>query len=69
MTAAAHGTDGSRLRTFLRNRFAKIREINRKYAVPRIRTRGLVSLALLFLRLYLIVLIGILFFKFATLLA
>jgi len=69
MTAAVHGTDGSRIRTFLRNRFSKIREINRKYAVPRIRTSGTVSLALLFLRLYLIVLIGTLFFKFATLLA
>ncbi|VVB65870.1 Uncharacterised protein [Candidatus Gugararchaeum adminiculabundum] len=46
----------------------KVREINRKYATPRIRmTRG-VKIALLFLRLYLILLVLLLGYKFVTLL-
>ncbi len=46
--------------------FSKIREINEKYRVPHVKmTRG-VKFALLMLRIYLLVLIGILFVKFFT---
>ena len=48
--------------------FSTVREINKKYAKPRIKmTRG-VSFALLALRIYLLVLVGLLFYKFITLL-
>ncbi|MEI8230464.1 MAG: hypothetical protein WCG83_05020 [Candidatus Peregrinibacteria bacterium] len=47
-------------------RFQKIREINRRYAKPRIHTSPGVSLALLFLRLYLIFLVAVLCYKFVT---
>lgn len=56
-----------KLGTLFQIRFAKIREINARYAHPRIRTRRVVSLALLFLRFYLFVIIAILFYKFFTL--
>ena len=58
----------NRLRRFLRSRFVKIREINRKYAKPRIHMTRMVKLVLLMLRLYLLLLVGILFYKFYTLL-
>jgi hypothetical protein len=46
--------------------FARIREINEKYRVPHVKmTRG-VKFALLCLRIYLLALIAILFFKFFT---
>ena len=49
--------------------FSRIREINRKFSVPHVKmTRG-VKLALLLLRIYLLLLIAILFFKFFTLVA
>jgi hypothetical protein len=49
--------------------FSRIREINTKYRVPHVKmTRG-VKLALLLLRVYLLALIAILFFKFFTLVA
>lgn len=68
MTAALHEPLRLRLKTLLRNRFSKIREINQRYARPRIKTSGGVAFALLALRGYLIILIIILFFKFFTLL-
>lgn len=46
----------------------KIREINRRYATPRIQMSGMVRLALLTLRLYLLVLVALLAYKFFTLL-
>jgi hypothetical protein len=46
----------------------KIREINRRYATPRIRMSPMVRLALLTLRLYLLVLVALLAYKFYTLL-
>lgn len=49
-------------------RFAKIREINRRYAVPRIAMSPMVRLALLVLRIYLLVLVALLAYKFFTLL-
>jgi hypothetical protein len=49
--------------------FARIREINRKYHTPQVKmTRG-VRIALFLLRIYLLLLVGILFFKFFTVLA
>ena len=55
------------MRNFFRRRFSKIREINEKYSHPRVKmTRG-VAVALFMLRLYLILLVGILVIKFITL--
>jgi hypothetical protein len=51
----------------LAGRFQKIREINRKYAKPRIKMTKAVKFALLMLRLYLLFLVGLLFYKFITL--
>ena len=48
-------------------RFEKIREINRKYAKPRITMTPAVKFALLMLRIYLLLLVGLLFYKFFTL--
>jgi hypothetical protein len=44
----------------------KIKEINRKYATPRIKMTRSVKIALFILRLYLIVLVLILVYKFLT---
>jgi len=54
------------MRNFLKSRFQKIREINSKYATPRIKQTKKVRLALLMLRLYLLLLVGILFYRFIT---
>ncbi len=67
MASVIH-TAVTRIKIFVKNRSAKISEINRKYANPRIHTSGGVKFALLMLRIYLFVLIAILFFKFYTLL-
>ena len=55
------------VRLFLFQRFYKIAQINKKYARPRIKMTPLASAALLFLRLYLLFLVGVLFYKFWTL--
>ena len=48
---------------------SRVREINEKYRVPHVKmTRG-VKFALLMLRIYLLLLIGILFLKFFTIAA
>jgi hypothetical protein len=57
--------DGTR--SFFQRRFAKIIEINRKFARPHVKMTPAVKIALLLLRLYLIALVGILFYKFLTL--
>ena len=49
---------------FFDRRFSKIREINRKYRTPHVEMTPAVKFALLFLRLYLLFLVGLLFFKF-----
>lgn len=54
------------MRNLLRVFIEKIREINRRYSNPRIRMSRGVRFALLMLRLYLIFLILILAYKFAT---
>lgn len=68
MTPAFREPLGARLRAFLGLRLSKIRAINEQYKTPRIKTSGLVSMALLALRIYLFLLLGILAFKFFTLL-
>jgi hypothetical protein len=49
--------------------FSRIREINLKYRVPHVKMTPGVKLALLLLRVYLLLLVAILFFKFFTLVA
>jgi hypothetical protein len=56
-----------RFRQLFQPTIDKVREINRKYAVPAVKTSRNVSLALLLLRVYLVALILILLFKFFTL--
>jgi hypothetical protein len=46
----------------------RIREINRRYATPRIAMSSTVRFALLVLRLYLFTLVGLLVYKFITIL-
>ncbi|MDP2940792.1 MAG: hypothetical protein Q8N85_00850 [Candidatus Omnitrophota bacterium] len=55
-----------RFKRFLDDTFSAVREINKKYAVPQLKTGRAVRFALLCLRLYLILLLGLLFFKFFT---
>ena len=54
-------------RDFLLQIFDIVGEINQKYATPRIQMTPLVRRALLALRLYLLALVGILVYKFTTL--
>ena len=51
-----------------KNLIMQVREINRKYSKPKIKMTPMVKFSLLSLRLYLIVLIGIMLFKFITML-
>jgi hypothetical protein len=48
--------------------FEKIREINRRYSTPRIEMSATVRFALLVLRIYLFTLVGLLVYKFITVL-
>jgi hypothetical protein len=52
-----------------RNFIFQIQEINKRYSEPHIKTTPMVKFALVMLRLYLVLLVGILFFKFFTTLA
>jgi hypothetical protein len=52
----------------IQNQVRVVREINEKYATPRIKMTKWVSIALLGIRIYLIVLVLILAYKFVTLL-
>lgn len=56
------------LSVFLRRQSSKIAEINKRYAKPRMKISKTTGFALLMLRLYLILLVGILLFKFFTML-
>jgi hypothetical protein len=49
--------------------FERIREINRRYAGHHVKMTPMVKVALVLLRIYLIVLVGILFVKFFMILA
>ena len=57
---------GHRMGSVLRGWTEKITEINKKYKTPRIRMSRGVKIALMFLRVYLILLILILGYKFWT---
>lgn len=54
--------------TTLAGHVERIRDINRRYATPRIQMSGAVRVALLTLRIYLFVLVGLLVYKFITVL-
>ncbi len=61
--------DGRRrkiVRTFLGTRFRPLLDITRKYRTPRIKMTRATRIALLALRIYLILIIGILVYKFFT---
>jgi len=51
---------------FFKDAVDQVREINAKYANPHLKTSKAVKISLLLLRVYLILLVGILFFKFYT---
>ena len=53
---------------FFKNTLSTVRSINRKYAQPQIKMTPMVKFSLLSLRLYLIFLVGILVYKFITML-
>jgi hypothetical protein len=55
------------LRNFFKGRFHTIGEINRKYSKPRIHQSRMVRTSLLMLRLYLLLMVAILLYKFITL--
>lgn len=57
----------NRFRKFLRRWFRGITAINNKYATPRVKVTPLVRFALLCLRIYLLLLVLILIYKFITL--
>jgi hypothetical protein len=59
----------NRIKKLLSKRFERISEINRKYAKPRIKMTPMISVALLLLRIYLLLLVAILFYKFFTIVA
>jgi hypothetical protein len=54
-------------RKFVRYNVDRLKLINKKYAVPKIEMSGAVKFSLLLLRLYLILLVGLMIFKFVTL--
>ena len=56
------------LRNFLKSKFHAIGKINQKYSKPRIHQSRMVKISLLMLRLYLLLMVGILLYKFITLL-
>ena len=59
---------GVRIGSMIRGWADKIHEINKKYETPRIKMSRGVRIALLFLRLYLVLLVLLLGYKFWTLL-
>ena len=57
------------LRAFFGRRFRRIREVNRRYADHHVRMTPMVKAALFLLRLYLLLLVAILFVKFFMILS
>jgi hypothetical protein len=53
--------------SFFSRRFSKFKEINQKYATPHVKMTKGVKVALFLLRIYLLLLVALLFFKFFTL--
>lgn len=60
-------TGETEVKNWFKGRFGKIAEINQKYSNPRVKMTKGVKVALFMLRLYLILLVGILVLKFITL--
>lgn len=56
-----------KIQNFFRHNYSKIREINKKYAIPNVEMSRVVKFSLLSLRLYLVFLVALLFYKFITL--
>ena len=56
------------IETSIAGHVEKIREVNRRYATPRIKMSSAVRASLLTLRIYLFVLVGLLAYKFITVL-
>ena len=56
------------IKEFFSHNFAKVNEINRKYSKPNVEMSKWVKGSLLCLRLYLILLVGLLIYKFFTML-
>jgi len=54
------------LRSVASEGIQKVREINRRYAKPRLAMSPAVRIALLVLRIYLLLLVALLFYKFYT---
>jgi hypothetical protein len=63
------GSDGDQVKqvSFIEKHFSRFIEINKKYAEPQIKMTRPVRIALMGLRLYLIILVLVLGFKFYTL--
>lgn len=68
MRRTAKAPVSRRVRRFFERRFYTIVKINRRYSTPRIQMTPMVRFALLMLRLYLLLLVGLLVYKFVTLL-
>jgi hypothetical protein len=66
MVRIFRGLSSERVKEFFESRFSVITEINRKYSKPRIRMTPMTRIALLLLRIYLLLLVALLFYKFAT---
>ena len=64
--AALESFFGERIGTVVREFTGKIRSVNQKYATPKIKLSGGAKLALLLLEIYLIVLVGLLGYRFWT---
>jgi hypothetical protein len=52
--------------TFIQKYFPKIHEINQRYAKPRVKLSKPMRIILFLLRCYLVLLVGLLVFKFVT---
>lgn len=57
-----------KINKFYENNFGKIIEINEKYENPKIEISPVVKISLLALKLYLLLIVGLLVYKFITLL-
>jgi hypothetical protein len=53
--------------SFFSRRFSKFKEINQKFATPHVKMTKGVKVALFMLRIYLLLLVALLFYKFFTL--
>lgn len=56
------------LQTIVADQLEQVRAVNRRFAKPRLKTSSAVRWALLILRLYLLTLVGLLAYKFITVL-